>query len=145
MVKEKPTCVNCKKEFSTNYNLNKHIRRFHENFDIEYLDDTNVGSDELKKTQEELRQIKARLNRGKFPRGPLFIKTIQTQLKKGSWGISPSLNTVKKGGHGGNFPSLNELENRPQTVQQHQHNQILQVVCVGNNQNYLDMLTEQWD
>lgn len=33
-----------------------------------------------------------------------------------------------------------ELKDKSSNV----HNNILQVVCVGNNQNYLDMLTEQW-
>ena len=45
---------------------------------------------------------------------------------------------------------INELKQQPKVVEQHNHNhnhnhnQILQVVCVGNNDNYLDMLTEEW-
>ena len=44
---------------------------------------------------------------------------------------------------------INELKQQPKVVEQHNHNhnhnhnQILQVVCVGNNDNYLDMLTEE--
>lgn len=35
--------------------------------------------------------------------------------------------------------------NRPQIIQQHQHNnQILQVMCVSGEQNYLDILAEKW-
>lgn len=39
-----------------------------------------------------------------------------------------------------------ELENRKPVIEQHQHNnnQILQVMCVANDQNYLDMLAEKW-
>jgi hypothetical protein len=33
-----------------------------------------------------------------------------------------------------------ELKDKPSNI----HNNILQVVCIGGNQNYLDMLTEQW-
>jgi hypothetical protein len=35
---------------------------------------------------------------------------------------------------------LAELKEKPSI-----NNQILQVVCIGNNDNYLDMLTEKWD
>jgi hypothetical protein len=38
---------------------------------------------------------------------------------------------------------LEELKQQPRIVEQHNQN-ILQVVCIGNNDNYLDMLTEQW-
>jgi len=38
---------------------------------------------------------------------------------------------------------LNELKQQPRVVEQHNQN-ILQVVCIGSNDNYLDMLTEQW-
>ncbi len=38
---------------------------------------------------------------------------------------------------------INELKQQPRVVEQHNQN-ILQVVCIGNNDNYLDMLTEQW-
>ena len=38
---------------------------------------------------------------------------------------------------------LDELKQQPRIVEQHNQN-ILQVVCIGNNDNYLDMLTEQW-
>jgi uncharacterized C2H2 Zn-finger protein len=38
---------------------------------------------------------------------------------------------------------IDELKQQPRVLEQHNQN-ILQVVCVGNNDNYLDMLTEQW-
>ncbi len=88
---EKTYCYECKKSFSTVYNLNKHCRRFHD------IVTNEINSDELKKTRKELEEIRVRLA---------------------------------------------ELENRPPTIEQH-NNQILQVVCVSNDQNYLDMLTEK--
>jgi hypothetical protein len=42
------------------------------------------------------------------------------------------------------FQQLKELKQLPPVIEHHNHNQILQVVCVGSNDNYLDMLTKEW-
>lgn len=117
-------CPHCDKCFSTNSNMNKHIRRIHQRSyqskkpievpEIEpYLEDSDeVDSeeedeineveevDELRKTQAEVALLKEKL----------------AKLEKGH----------------------EEIRNKPTTNQN-----ILQVVCVSSDQNYLDMLTEE--
>jgi hypothetical protein len=40
---------------------------------------------------------------------------------------------------------VSEIRNQPTNVHNHNHNQVLQVMCIGQNDNYLDMLTQKWD
>lgn len=59
---KEPICDYCSKEFSTTSNLNKHIRNFHIAKIPTNENELRLKNDELIKTQEELKCLKARLD-----------------------------------------------------------------------------------
>ncbi len=114
--KQRFPCPHCKSDFSTTYNMNKHIRKYHPN-----AIKTQSSSDELSAPQPSQPQP---LQTPAVYTDPAYVQSKIAELES----------------------EIQRLKSQPKTViEQHNHNQnILQVVCVGNNDNYLDMLTDKW-
>lgn len=75
------------------------------------------------------------------------VKQIKEQLTSKIKEETVKVKEEINGKHTVDAERMNELENQVKELKNKPliNNQILQVVCIGQNDNYLDMLTEKWD
>ena len=121
---KKFVCPYCLNSFTRKFNLDRHMKSYcKESLSNDILDDQlELSSHERVKPKK---------------------KTIRPESSSGQNGDSELLNSLAlkiKELEQKLEDNYTELRDKPASV----HNNILQVVCVGGNQNYLDMLTEQW-
>lgn len=142
-IKKSPPCDYCGATFSTIYNLNKHVRRYHPNENeknkkphkcedcgkkfsskrrlakhIDKYHDSGF-SDESSESSESSESVESE---AQSPEKPESVQRKIAQLQS----------------------EIEKLKKRKPQNHNHLHQNILQVLCVSKNDNYLEMLTEQW-
>ena len=142
MANNKYQCLRCKQIFPKKYNLDKHLKRKNpcQNIDLESI---YIDQREIMKNEDDSHEVICGYCQMKFNNKNL--KTHQETCSQYNSNASKNndflvqINKLKT-----EFQQqIDELKQQPKIVEQHNQN-ILQVVCIGNNDNYLDMLTEQW-
>ena len=146
-------CSRCKQTFPKKYNLDKHLKRKNpcQSVDLEVTVIDQIQS--LNEADNELEEIMCDYCHMKLTNmkdvKKHYDSCAQPINQSSSQNFIEQINKLKT-----EFQQqINELKQKPKVVEQHNHNhshnhnhnhnQILQVVCVGNNDNYLDMLTEE--
>ena len=158
-------CQYCKKTFASKDNVSKHIKlgRCPILREICLRDSPPAPSapsvPPVHAGSHVLPVIPLRLNQGGIPPvTPFRIHSIQTVVEKeGVTGVSPSLcnqnEIVAEDKSSILEKQIAELREKSQILETQMaelkekpmvNNQVLQVICIGDKDNYLDMLTEQW-
>jgi hypothetical protein len=161
-------CPRCKQNFPKKYNLDKHLKRINPCRYIKELEfefKTEDKSDEIQRLSRKLPlddldnigyesgtqfdddeidqnvscsycKVKIRHKKNLRRHYDICRQYHDNNLSNGN--LLVEINKLKT-----EFQQqIDELKHQPRVVEQHNQN-ILQVLCIGNNDNYLDMLTEQ--
>ena len=117
-------CEYCNKQFSNKHNLLKHIKLNRCLSKNNHQINDSLILNEFKKEICDLKNI----IKNKENDHQITSKLIEQQVQKQ---LQIQEEKFEK--------QIKELKNKPSNI-----NQILQVVCLGNNDNYLDMLTDRF-
>ena len=111
---KKTICPHCNYQFGRGSELNRHL--------------TQKSCKKIRET-ELIKNVTEQVTANLYSK--LTINDNRSSLEKDDQDLIKQVQTLKK--------EVAELKENPRVS-----NQILQVVCVGSNDNYLDMLTQEW-
>lgn len=139
-VKRLYTCHRCQQPFLRKFNLDRHLQKQKLCHDNGQNTNENFLSTTEKKIISKPKTLYQCNNCGQTFYSNKDLSnhnlTCKTHKNKSYAELSNELNDLKQ--------QFIEFKKKPQIIEQHEHNQILQVMCVGDSDNYLDMLSKEW-